>query len=368
MKKHSLLLVLLVLSLHCFAQRSKEERRAHHDSLMTKWNTRDTNYVRMYPDRFIFTWSASYREYTMDFTQTMSEDTLLWSKPIMKGSTSTSYGGAIDFDKISFSFGLGAKDITDDQLHKLGSTKYSAYNLSFCAWRFRVESNYRHLRGMYDTKTPVFDTSFQRTGVYWQNPSMSILSLRVKTLFIFNKRHFSYNSAYYNTQRQLKSSGSWLIVNNLYDYKFTADSSFLAPQVRPFYKNYAYMNFFNVQGISLGPGYSYNLVIFKTLYFNFTTTSLFDIQHRDYKTVDGGLIDHYWHVGYAGDLRLALGLNGKRMFASLTGRWDTNNYLGNGIRMSPTYLAVDFNLGYRFRFKERNWVKKMKANKWYQMM
>ncbi len=338
---------------------------SHHDSLMRKWNTRDTNYVRLFPDRFIFTLSASYREYDIAFSQTIKQDTVGLGAPILKGSTSTSYGGAIDFDKISFSFGLGSKIVSDAYTKKYGKTDYKAFNLSFSAYRFRVESNYRNLHGMYDTQGANYDTT---NGEYWQNPSMNLRSLRIKTLFVFNKRRFSYNSSYYNTQRQLKSAGSLLIVNNIYGYRFTADTSFISPASRPFYGTYGNLNNFNVKGISIGPGVSFNLVIFKTLYFNTTLTSGFDFQHRNYDGSNGEHIADYWKVGYAGDLRLALGLNGKHMFTSLTGRWDTNNYVGQGIRLSPTYLAVDFNLGYRFPFKERSWVKKLKQNKWYQML
>ncbi|CAN5213688.1 hypothetical protein BH09BAC5_BH09BAC5_13160 [soil metagenome] len=336
----------------------------HRDSLIRKWNTKDTNYIRSYPDRFIFTLSTSYREYDIDFTQTLKEDTLEWGHPILKGSTSQSYGASIDFDKVSFSFGLGSKVVQDAYLKKYGQTDYTALNLSFGFYRFRVESNYRNLHGMYDTKTPYYDTS----GIFWQNSSMNLRSIRVKTLFIFNKKHFSYNSAYYNTQRQLKSSHSVILVNNIYNYRFTADTSFLPPASRPYFGQFADLNYFNVNGISIGPGYSFNLVIFKTLYFNTTFLSGFDFQHRDYNGSQGEHIAEYWHVGFAGDLRLAFGLNGKRMFTSLTGRWDTNNYLGDGIRFAPTYLAVDFNIGYRFPIKQKSWVKKMKDNKWYQML
>jgi hypothetical protein len=365
-----LLLILLLVAATMNAQRrTKEERKVHRDSMMTFWNTQDTNFVRKYPDRFIFTWSASYREYSLDFAQTLTNDTLNFGHPTMKGSTSTSYGGAIDFDKISFSFGLGAKEISDAEQKQRGKTDYSAYNFSFSAYRFRVESSYRRLHGMYDTKSRNYDTLyFDSTGIYWQNPTMDIRSMRVKTLFIFNKRHFSYNSAYYNTQRQLKSSGSLLLINNIYNYRFKADSFFLSPAARPFFGDWGNLNYFSASGISIGPGFSYNLVIWKTLYANATVMSGFDFQHRNYNANDGTHLADYWHIGYAGDLRLAFGLNGKRMFSSFTFRWDLNNYIGDGFRITPTFFAIDFNIGYRFPFKERKWVKKMKANKWYQML
>lgn len=350
------------------AQRTKEQRKAHRDSLVTFWNKQDTNYVRKYPDRFIVTLSQSYRQYDIRYFQTFGQDTAGWGAPQMIADANASTGISIDFDKISFSFGIKTTPATDDAIHKKGNTKYTSYGLSLGAYRFRFEASYRNYHSFYDYKTGVYDTSFQHTGVYFQNGSMDVRSLRVKTLFIFNKRHFSYNSAYYNTQRQMKTSGSWLIVSNIYDYQFDSDTSLIPVKSRPFFGQYGDLNYFRVQGISIGPGYSCNLVLFRTLYFNATLTSGFDFQHRTYDTYSDAYRDKFWKVGAAGDARFALGLNGKRMFTSVTFRMDYNSYVSQNLRIEPRFKSVDFNIGYRFPFKERGWVKRMKSNKWYQML
>lgn len=363
-----LLLVFLVPASLLAQHRTKEERIAHRDSLIRFWNTQDTNYVRKYPDRFIVTLSQSYRQYDIRFFQTFAMDTTGAGAPQMIADANASSGLSIDFDKISFSFGIKTYPSTPADIQKKGKTQLTSYSLSLGAYRFRFEGSYRNYHGFYDYKTPIYDTTFKSTGIYFQNPSMDVRSMRVKTLFIFKKRKFSYNSAYFNTQRQLKTKGSWLIVNNLYDYRFKSEFSFIPDSTRKYFGQYADLNYFRVQGISLGPGYSWNLVIFKTLYFNMTLTSAFDFQHRTYNTLSNTYNDKFWKVGAAGDARFALGLNGKRMFTSVTFRMDYHSYVSQNLRIEPRYKSVDFNFGYRFPFKERNWVKKMKANKWYQML
>jgi hypothetical protein len=347
-----------------FAQDGKAKR----DSMRTIRNTIDTNYIRKYPDRFIVTLSQSYRQYDIRFTQTMSEDTGIFSRPQWIADANASSGISVDFDKISFSFGYKTVPPTEDVVKKRGLTEYTSFNLSFSFYRFRFETSFRNYHGFYDYNTPHYDTSFQTTGIYTQNPTMNVRSIRAKTIFIFNKRRFSYGSAFYNTARQLKSSQSLLIVNNIYSYLFSADSSLIPEFSQPYYQQFGDLNYFGVKGISIGPGYSANLVLFKTLYFNTTFSTLFDFQRRNYKTVGGVYEDKYWHVGFAGDARFALGLNGKRLFTSVTFRMDVNSYLGDGMRINPRFKSLDFNIGYRFGFKQRNWVKKMKANKWYQLL
>lgn len=359
-----LFLFLLLPTLLCAHPRDKSRR----DSLRRVRNTVDTNYIRKYPDRFIVTLSNSYRQYDIRMSQTLTQDTLGWGAPQLIADANVSTGLAFDFDKISFSFGIKSKPPTPADVLKKGNTKFTSFNLSFSAYRFRFETSYRNYHGFYDFKTPFYDPGFDSTGIYFQNPSMDVRSVRAKTIFIFNKRRFSYNAAYFNTQRQLKSAGSLLIVSNIYGYRFKSDTSLIPEASRPFYVQYGDLNYFNVQGISIGPGYAFNLVLFKTLYFNATLTSGFDFQHRFYNTFSGLYTDKHWRVGAAGEVRLALGLNGKRLFGSITFRSDYNSYVSTGLRIEPRYNSLDFNIGYRFPFKQRNWVKKMKANKWYQLL
>src|ERR1044072_1895220 len=262
------------------------ERNPRRDSLHRYHNTTDTNYIRKYPDRFIVTLSQSYGQYDIRFSQTLTPDTAGWGAPKMIADGNAVTGISIDFDKISFCFGIRSIPPTDTIATQKGKTKYTSYSLSFSFYRFRFEGSYRKYQGFYDVKTPLYDTNFVHDGIYAQNPSMSVRSMRVKTLFIFNKRKFSYSSAYFNTQRQLKSAGSLLLCSNLYDYSFSADTSLIPAASRQFYGQYGLMDSYRVQGISIGPGYSFNLVLFKTLYLNLTLTSAFDFQHRTISTYD----------------------------------------------------------------------------------
>jgi hypothetical protein len=367
LQKFKLFSLLFLFPAFLFSQ--VDNKKMHRDSLIRKWNTKDTNYIKMYPDKFMVTLSQSYREYDIGFSQRLSNDTIGWGSPEMKAGTNLSTGASIDFDKISFSFGLGGKEATDADIKKYGTTTHKAFGLSFSAYRFRVESSYRNYHGFYYPNSRIYDTlHYDTTGALLQNSSMNVRSLRMKTIFIMNKRHFSYASAYYNTQRQLKSAGSLLLINNIYQNLWTTDSSFIPSPAQSLYKEYDKLNFFKVVGISLGVGYSYNLVLWRTLYANATITSGMDIQHRTLGTSVGDHPAEYWKVGYAGDFRAAIGLNGKRCFASFTFRGDYNTYISKGITLKTAFYAIDFNVGYRFRSPHGKLVRKLQANKWYMML
>ncbi len=354
--------LLFAFSSAIHAQQTRKERR---DSLLRYRNTTDTNFIRKYPNRLIVTLNQTYRQYDLRFTQNLITDSLGRSAPQLLADANVITGLAFDFDKITFSFGIRSRPATADDIAQKGKTTYSSFGLSFTAYRFRVESSYRNYRGFYDVKANPFDTV---SNAYYKNPSLNVRSLRVKTLFIFNKRKFSYNAAYYNSQRQIKSRGSWLGVSNIYQYRFSSDTSLLPPISRPFYGQWGTMDVYNVSGFSIGPGASYNLVLFKLLYLNMTLTSGLDVQRMLLQSSSTGKTLIIWKTGYASDFRAALGWNSRNFFSSLTFRVDYNSYRTNGFRLEPRFYSVDFNIGYRFRMKERTWVKKLKENKWYQLL
>lgn len=354
----------LVLSV-AVAQTPQKLRR---DSLRRYRNTQDTNYVRKYPDRLIITLSQSYRQYDVRFSQDNITDTAGISNHQYIADANVTTGLAVDFDKISFSFGIKSAPPTPAAVKKKGNTDYSTFSISFNAYRFRVETSYRKYQGFYDVKSPNYLPGYVDSMPYFNPPAMGVRSLRAKSLFIFNKRRFSYNASFSNTFRQVKSAGSWLAVGNLYSYRFTADNAFFPLQTRYFYDEWGFMDKFYVSGLSIGPGATYNLVLFKRFYVNMTLTTGFDMQRQQFHTnlFDQKLVR--WRPGFASDFRAALGFNGRNFFMSATFKIDYNLYNAQFFVLEPRYFATDLNIGYRFPFKQRKWVKKLQENEWYKLL
>lgn len=367
MQKRSIFTILLsALLLTAHAQESTRKQR--HDSLRRYRNTQDTNYVRKYPDRLIITLYQSYRQYDVRFSQGNIMDTSALSSHRFIADANVSTGLAVDFDKISFSFGIKSAPPTAAAVKKKGNTDYSTFSVSLNAYRFRIETSYRKYQGFYDINSPKYLPDYADSTPYYNPPNMSVRSLRAKTLFIFNKRRFSYNAAYSNTFRQVKSAGSWLMMGNLYSYRFSANNSFFPLQTRYFYDEWGFLDKFYVSGLSFGPGATYNLVIFKRLYLNMTLNLGLDMQRHYLHTnlFNQGLVR--WRPGFASDFRAALGFNSRNFFMSGTFKIDYNLYNPQFFVLEPRFFAADFNIGYRFPFKKRNWVKKLQENEWYKLL
>ena len=330
----------------------------------------DSIYVRKYNNRLVVSLFQSTRSYNVLFTQKLVSgsgiDTLSTSNYVAQANNVT--GLSFDYDKISFSLGKSTP-LTSDDVYKKGKTSYSDYGFSFSGSKYRLESSYRRYQGFYDDRTHFYDTAYTAKSPYYQNPSLSTRSFKVKGLYFMNKKHrFSYSSSYSNTSRQLKTAGSFILVGNIYNFYMHSDSLIIPPQMRSYYGTWAGVNYFNLYGLSFGAGYTFNLVLWKRIFLNLTLTAGWEVQHRYYKNDIAAFSKQEWSHSFSLiDGRTALGYNGRKFFISVTSITDYNVYDLKSMKFEVKFLSGSFNIGYRFPLKEYKPIKKMKENKYYKM-
>ena len=135
------------------------------------------------------------------------------------------------------------------------------------------------------------------------------------------------------------------------------------------WKQYGDLNFMNFYGASFGAGYSFNLVIWRTLYINLLADIGLNLQHREFKTRDHSLDKSDWKFGLAqSDLRGAIGINGRSFFWSISIQYDNTLYKWKDFKVNSLQVSTLGNIGYRFRIKDRkwnNWLRNNKIYKWF---
>jgi len=330
----------------------------------------DTNYVTRYNERLAMSIFQSQRTFELNFEQTGINDPQKTSvlKYIARSNKAT--GISLSYDKISFSLAY-TTPLPETEIARKGKTKYSDYGISFTGNKYRLELSYRNYKGFYENNTYKYDSLWTSdTSVYYKRPDMNNLVLKTKFFYFFNKkRRFSYNAAYYNTYRQLKSAGSFFVYSDAFYNSITDPEGFFSPQVDSFYSDYKRFNFLEAYGLTLGGGYTFNLVVWKSLYFNGTMGLAGQFYQQNTKTADEKISREVFKAGLTGaDVRWVLGYNGKNFFIRGSFNVDITVYKLSEIRMTAQLISGTFALGYRFKFKERNWVKKMKENKFYKML
>jgi hypothetical protein len=342
-------------------------RKKYDSSFVFKYGF-DTNYVRGYKERLVISLYQSQRTFEMDFTQALMADTSGISPLKYFARSKHVTGIAIGYDKIDFSLGVSTP-VTEADIKKKGTTKYSDYGFSFTGHKYRLELAYRKYKGFWDQNTPNYDTNYTDSSAYFQRPALTNTVFKARFIYFFNNHRFSYSAAYYNTYRQLKSTGSFFAYSDVFYNSLIDPVGYFPSQVEYFYGNYRKFNSLQAYGLTLGGGYSLNIVLFKSLYVNGTVGLGGQFYQQNTKSADNLVNSSIFKAGITGaDLRGAIGYNGKNFFICATILVDVNVFQVQKVQVKSLLTSGYFAYGYRFKYRERNWTRKMKNNKYYKML
>lgn len=330
----------------------------------------DSNYVVKYPDRLVISTYQSYRLFEVLINQTYIplSDSASKMDYIAQGSNSTGIG--VDWDKISFTIGWKTPSSDNDEVKK-GITKTKNFALSLNAKKWRIESSYRDYQGFYDFNTPSFTANYNDSMPYYQNTELRMREFRTKGIYFRNKKNrFSYAAAYANTQRQLKSAGSFIWVANFYRSQIASPTGIINPMVKDtFYEKYDDVSKINITGLSMAPGYSLNIVLAKRIFANITLDWGLGMQVRTISQQYESKTMTDFRLSFTnGGARASLGYNGDRFFIFGFFVGDYTIYAIDKFRIEQRLVAGGLKLGYRFKFKENRLTRFLKNNRFYKML
>lgn len=325
--------------------------------------TWDSTYYCKYNDRLIISVFQSYRNYGMDISQKLMKDSLGISKIAYVAESNYISGIEINYDKINIAFGFKSKP-PENQLKK-GDTKYTNLSLNIGGNRWVLENSYRRYRGFYDKNTAKYDTSFQRTGIYNQSPSLRSEAYKTKFLFFTNANKFAFKSGYSCCSRQLCSAFSFVLSANIYYNRLNSDSSFVPLAIRNYYDGHQSVNGLNVFAFSVYGGGSFNLVIWKALFMNVTLIIGPEQQWRTYHYLEPKSSSNLFYSSISGDLRGSVGLNLKKFFVLFSSTSDFSWYNSNATEYLSKFYSFNFSLGYRFKVKPPKFYQKFQQSKIY---
>jgi hypothetical protein len=325
-----------------------------------EWDT--TKYIK-YKDRLVVAAFVSYRFFDWDIKPNNANDS---------GKTDLHYlarannitGLEFNYDKISFSFGIKSTPQTDSTK---GKTSFKNFTVGVGGNQWILDLSFRNYKGFYDDNTFRYDTSFHPGSQYYQNASMQVKQYKGKFLYFTNAKKFSYKSSYSDTYRQLRSAFSWVLSGNVYSNQSRADTSFIPYFVRDSFRNDAYLNKLNVNGISAGAGASFNLVIWKRFFGNLTFVLNCEPQWRTYGRYYGPTT-RMTSVSASGDARFAIGFNSRNFFLTFNGNADFVYINNSNIQITSKFISGAFNIGYRFKVKTPGFYKKIQETKIYKML
>jgi hypothetical protein len=208
---------------------------------------------------------------------------------------------------------------------KREETVFRNYELSYYGKRVCLETYYQDYRKLYYNSGPE-----SRVASSTLDPDLKYFQFGMRTFFIFNASHYSYNAAFNQSQFQIKPAGSFMLLTS-FDYnQLKGNETFVGRSIDPTasvatYSNLLGLNRNSQLNFNLLPGYGYTLV-YKSIYLALAQYVGIGLQFQNYKVLDNS--NTHLAVCMASRSKAALGVNGKKVYGGI--------YLNSDINRSNT--------------------------------
>jgi len=179
-----------------------------------------------------------------------------------------------------------------------------------------------------------------------QRPDLVTENVGLNGIYFFNKKKFSFRSAYNFAERQRKSAGSFLLAGTLNSYELRTDSSLYGSKYEPVYGKASDVTRYRTTSFSISPGYSYTVVV-KKFFLNASLSVGPALHFISYEAP--GKAGDLQKVNAFSDIRIGMGYNGKRFFSGVTFVSQSRYAKFNEVQFTAISSTVRILAGYRFR-------------------
>jgi hypothetical protein len=338
----TLLSLLVVISAH--AQNDAElsiSPQSSYDSIRLK-------YIHGFPDHFFLYPVLKQRRQNFDLKSLASGNTFSY-----KSNKPYSFGvGTYLFElgvELAFAVPLNEQD-----RYIYGKSDAQDLQLNIFGKKWGIDAFHQKYSGYYliDPTAPV------PTGSpYPQRPDINTKNVGVTVNYTFNNKKFSFRSVYNFAERQLQSSGSFVIFGSVSSFKAGSDSAMLGKKYDGQFGEAAYIHRVKTSILGIAPGYTYSL-IFKGFFLNGTLAIGPAHNWLSYELDGGKTRDDINFSGFVVG-RISLGYNGDRFFGGLSFVNQGRNAKFDNLELTSSFGTFKILFGYRFKevgfLKKRIW-------------
>jgi hypothetical protein len=309
----------------------------------------DTLQYQKFDYVFIVGVFQQHRDFTNTFEQQINHgrtgsDTARNSTHTYNAESKLISGLVFNYDKFQLSFATGSKSQGSDGK---GYSKTFNIGLNFGDNRWVFESYYRWFQGFYDKNTSSYDSTFKKTGDYYQQPGMRSSLFMTRVMYFTNYREYSFQSGFGCNYRQLKSAATFILGGSYNAYSLQNDSSVFPASSRPFYNDYGQLKGFTSYNLGANIGLAGTLVLFRAWFIGGYFTLGPEMQVRNYNFSESARSLTY--VSWSGTGRFTMGLNMKKFYWLFSTSDDYNLFNSPKImNFKSESITVNFTFGWRF--------------------
>ncbi len=297
------------------------------------------HYVKSYPDHF-FLWPVL-KQRSQDFEMRSLAD----PKDKLNYKSNKPYGlgiGMYLFDvslEITFPMPLAEKSKTI-----YGESTARDLQVNAIGKKFGVDAYIQKYKGFYIVDP---NEKVQSGEPYPQRPDIQTHNIGLTGNYIFNHKKFSFRSAYTYAERQLHSSGSFIIFGSLSGFKVLGDSAIIDDVHAADFGSNSSIRKIKATTLGIAPGYSYSL-IYKGFFLNGMLAVGPAHNWLYYQSEDGDTKNDIKFSTFVA-ARIGLGFNGDHFFGGLSFVNQGRTAKFETIQFSSTTSTFKILIGYRFR-------------------
>ncbi len=298
-----------------------------------------STYIKSYSDKF-FLWPVlKQRSLAFELSNPREVGNTIRFKP----------NNAVGIGLGMYLFDLGielvfAVPLDQEKESDYGTTSAQDLQLNMLSRRWGGDIFYQHYRGFYLVNP---DTPLPPSGAHPQRPDIQTENLGVAGVYVFNYKKFSLRSAFTFADRQLKSSGSFLVSGTFNTFHLSADSSILNSHYRTRIGLTEPIESVSFKTLSAAPGYAYNLIV-KKFFLSGLLALGPAVQWLHYEDVSG--LEHtVTTLNTFVDARVALGYSTDRFFSGITFTSQVRNVQFENIQFSSSSSTFRILFGWRFQ-------------------
>lgn len=341
--KTYLLLALLCFGIPCMAQEIVVDSSLQNTPPALPL-TYDTNYIHRFGDVIaIEPWISAP---SFSFKLEPKSDSLAVKGNDYQPHLRDVIGFDISYRALTVSIGFKGRVVEEDD-KVYGKTNYSIIKIRLNSKPFVYEFYHNTFNGFADYNTSAYDSSRPQITPLIKRRDIAVQYTKLKAIYIFSKKKFSYGAAYSFTERQKKTKATALAVAHIYRMSTGADSAFFNHGQQGLFNKYDSLKHLRVYSVGLGPGFAVTFVK-KKWFFSIGAYIMGDLQYHTAHNTHNGLISQGWRGALFGDVFVSGGYNGNTFYAGFVARGDRNFVSLPNVNASTSFYNTVFSIGFRF--------------------
>jgi hypothetical protein len=255
-----------------------------------------------------------------------------------------SLGAGFFYKKVGLEFAFKLP-VSDRNNERFGRTRYLDWQTNIYGTRFGGDLTYQRYRGFYPREPALLDSTWRSGRNYPYRSDIVARNMAVNAFYIFNHKRFSYKAAFTQTEKQLQSAGSFILMAAFSHLRFNGNSDLLPGSESGQAEEDASFKQGSFSTTSILPGYAYTFIL-DDFYLSGSVHLGGSLQYKNY--VINHTAQQEFSLARKNHMRIAGGYNGQRWMAGTSVILDNTPVRMQQIVLSASNFNVKLFIGYRF--------------------